>query len=69
MKEKIHPKAVPAKIICGCGSVAMTLSTKPEIRVDVCSNCHPFYTGTQRLIDTEGRVDKFIRRYSKKQRA
>ena len=63
MKADIHPKVVPAKIICGCGIVIDTLSTKKEIHVDVCSNCHPFYTGQQRFIDTEGRVEKFQKRY------
>lgn len=63
MKNDIHPKVVPAKIICGCGNVIDTLSTKPEIHVDVCGACHPFYTGQQRFIDTEGRVEKFQKRF------
>ncbi len=63
MQAKIHPKAEPAKIYCGCGNVIDTLSTKKEIHVDVCSACHPFYTGQQRFIDTEGRVEKFQKRF------
>lgn len=63
MKEAIHPKLVPAKIICGCGHVIQTFSTRPEIHVEVCSNCHPFFTGQQRFVDTEGRVEKFQKRF------
>jgi len=63
MKEKIHPKYhTDAKIICSsCGAVLMTGSTVPEMRIEVCSNCHPFYTGKQNLVDTAGRVDRFRR--------
>nr|WP_279231559.1 50S ribosomal protein L31 [Thermus thalpophilus] len=63
VKEGIHPKLVPARIICGCGNVIHTYSTKPEIHVEVCSKCHPFYTGQQRFVDTEGRVERFQRRF------
>nr|WP_277621316.1 50S ribosomal protein L31 [Thermus arciformis] len=63
VKEDIHPKLVPARIICGCGNVIHTYSVKPEIYVEVCSKCHPFYTGQQRFVDTEGRVERFQRRY------
>ncbi len=63
MKEGIHLKLVPAKIICGCGNVIETYSTKPEIHVEVCSACHPFFTGKQRFLDTEGRVERFQRRF------
>ena len=63
MKEGIHPKYYPeAKVICACGNTWTTGSTKPEIRVDICSNCHPFYTGEQRIVDTEGQVDRFYKR-------
>ena len=62
MKKGIHPKYQDAKIICACGEVIETRSTKPEIRVEVCSKCHPFYTGTQKLVDSGGRVDRFNRR-------
>lgn len=64
MKDNIHPKWYPqAKITClGCGTVWTVGSTRPTLQVDVCSNCHPFYTGEQRIVDTEGRVDRFMRR-------
>ena len=63
MKENIHPKYFEATIICaGCGSTFKTGSTIKEMKVDICSNCHPFYTGQKKLIDTEGRVEKFARR-------
>ena len=63
MKKGIHPKYQDAKIICACGEVIETRSTKPEIRVEVCSKCHPFYTGKQKLVDSGGRVDRFNRRF------
>ena len=59
MQEKIHPNYQDATISCACGEVIKTRSTKPEIKVEICSNCHPFYTGKQKLVDTAGRVDKF----------
>ena len=65
MKKEIHPEYGDAKIICGCGNVVETRSTVKEIHVDICSACHPFYTGTQKLIDTAGRVEKFRRRVEK----
>ena len=63
MKQGIHPKYVDYTITCACGNVIHTRSTKPEIRVEVCSKCHPFYTGKQKLVDTSGRVDKFNKKY------
>ncbi len=66
MKEKIHPQLHEAKVICACGMQFTTLSIKKEIKVEICSNCHPFYTGEQRLIDSAGRVEKFNRKYGKK---
>lgn len=63
MKENIHPKLVNTRIICGCGNVIETYSVKPEIHVEVCSACHPFYTGQQRFVDPEGRVERFQRRF------
>lgn len=64
MKDKIHPKYYPAaKVTCFCGNTFTVGSTKPELRVEVCSKCHPFYTGGQRIIDTEGRVERFKRKY------
>lgn len=68
MKEKIHPKMVPSKIICDGQVVMETFSTKPEIHVDVWSGNHPFYTGQQRFIDTEGRVEKFQKRFGESYR-
>lgn len=63
MKTDIHPTYYPdAKVICACGNTWTTGSTQAEIRVDICSNCHPFYTGEQRIVDTEGQVDRFYKR-------
>ncbi|NLP13586.1 MAG: 50S ribosomal protein L31 [Clostridium sp.] len=63
MKEGIHPNYVKTVIKCACGSTYDTGSTKKEMRVDVCSNCHPFFTGKQKLVDAGGRVDKFKKRF------
>jgi large subunit ribosomal protein L31 len=63
LKNDIHPDYVESKVICSCGETFMTRSTKPEIKVEVCSACHPFYTGKQKLVDTAGRVDRFNRKY------
>lgn len=63
MKEGIHPKYYPQAIVrCACGNTWTTGSTKPEITTDVCSKCHPFFTGEQRIVDSEGQVDRFYRR-------
>lgn len=63
MKEGIHPKWFSeAKVVCACGNSWTTGATQPEIRTDVCSACHPFYTGEQRIVDTEGQVDRFLKR-------
>jgi large subunit ribosomal protein L31 len=63
MKPKIHPKYYPnTRIICACSNTWTTGSTVPEIKVDICSACHPFYTGEQRIIDTAGQVDRFMKR-------
>jgi large subunit ribosomal protein L31 len=63
VREGIHPTWYPeAKVTCACGNTWTTGSTIPEIRTDVCSNCHPFYTGEQRIVDTEGQVDRFYKR-------
>lgn len=67
MKEAIHPKYEVATVNCACGNSFETRSTKPEIRVEVCSKCHPFYTGKQKLVDTGGRVDRFNRRFNMSQ--
>ncbi len=69
MKEKMHPELHDVKVHCACGNEFMTRSTKKDMRVEICSNCHPFFTGKQRLMDTEGRVEKFNRKYSKKEAA
>ena len=66
MKADIHPNYVEAKIICACGKVHETRATQNEIHVDICSACHPFYTGKQKLVDTAGRVDRFNKKYNKK---
>lgn len=62
-KEGIHPKYEATTITCACGNVIETRSTKQNIKVEICSKCHPFYTGKQKLVDTGGRVDRFNRRY------
>ena len=64
MKDKIHPKYVECKVTCGCGASFQTRATKPEIAVEICSACHPFYTGQATFIDAEGRVEQFRRRYA-----
>jgi large subunit ribosomal protein L31 len=69
MKEGIHPTYVDAKIVCACGNVVETRSTRENIHVDICSACHPFYTGKQKLVDTAGRVERFNRKYGKKKAA
>ncbi|HEV7927286.1 MAG TPA: 50S ribosomal protein L31 [Verrucomicrobiae bacterium] len=69
MKEKIHPKYVESEIRCACGNIIKTRSTKPTILVGICNVCHPFYTGTQKFVDTAGRVDKFQQRMVKTQAA
>ena len=67
MKEGIHPEYVTATVRCSCGSTFVTRSTRPEIRLELCSACHPFYTGKQKLVDTGGRVERFQRRYAGRQ--
>ena len=66
MKEGIHPKTQLVTVKCACGATFETLSIKEDLRVDICSNCHPFYTGKQKLVDTGGRVDKFKKRMEAK---
>ncbi|SEI79408.1 large subunit ribosomal protein L31 [Propionispira arboris] len=66
MKKGIHPEFKQAKVICGCGSTFTTGSVKDELRVDVCSNCHPFFTGRQRDVAAGGRIEKFNKRYGSK---
>ena len=64
MKEGIHPTYQPTTIKCACGEVIETRSTKQDIKVEICSKCHPFFTGKQKLVDTGGRVDKFKKKYN-----
>jgi len=66
MKKGIHPEYKSATITCACGMVYETYSTRGDYRVEICSNCHPFYTGKQKLIDSAGRVDRFNRKYGRK---
>jgi large subunit ribosomal protein L31 len=66
MKAGIHPEYVPATISCACGEVIHTRSTVPVLRVEICSKCHPLFTGRQKLIDSEGRVERFQRKYGRK---
>ncbi|MEK6714773.1 MAG: 50S ribosomal protein L31 [Candidatus Omnitrophota bacterium] len=65
MKDKIHPNYQDASIICACGEIIQTRSTKQNIRVEICSKCHPFFTGRQKFVDSAGRVDKFMKKYKK----
>lgn len=65
MKEGIHPTYVPTKVVCACGNTFETRSTIPEIRLEICAACHPFFTGRQKLVDTAGRVEKFKQKYRK----
>jgi large subunit ribosomal protein L31 len=67
MRQNIHPEYQIATVHCSCGNTFQTRSTKPELRVEICSNCHPFYTGKQKLVDAGGRVERFQRRYAKQQ--
>ncbi len=66
MKKETHPEYVDTTVTCACGEVIQTKSTKENIRIEICSKCHPFYTGTQKLVDSAGRVERFKRKYSKK---
>ena len=66
MKQGIHPEYKLATVHCSCGETFQTRSTVSEMRVDICSKCHPFYTGKQKLVDTGGRVERFERRYGKR---
>jgi len=64
MKKEIHPKYIECTVTCGCGNTFKTRSTKPKIGVEICSACHPFFTGQQRFVDTTGRVEKFQKKYA-----
>ena len=65
MKENIHPKLYKTTITCACGNVIETFDTQEKLRIEVCSNCHPFYTGKQRMVDSAGRVERFRKKYAK----
>lgn len=67
MKSDIHPQYVDSVITCSCGNQINTRSTRAEMHIDICSNCHPFFTGEQRIVDTAGRVERFRRRYAARQ--
>ncbi len=64
MKTAIHPKYEEVEISCACGATLMTRSTVSKIRLDICAMCHPFFTGTQKIVDTEGRVERFKKKYT-----
>ena len=63
MKPEIHPEYFPVNVVCACGNTFQTRSTKEDLRLEVCNECHPFFTGKERLLDTAGRVEKFQRKY------
>jgi large subunit ribosomal protein L31 len=65
MKPKTHPEYQEVTVVCACGETFVTRSTRKELRLEICSKCHPFFTGKQKLIDTAGRVERFNRRYSR----
>lgn len=65
MKQGIHPEYKTTTVVCACGNTFQTMSTVEEVHTDICSVCHPFYTGKQRLVDTAGRVDRFKKKYEK----
>ena len=69
MKSDIHPKYQQTTITCACGNVVEVGSTKTDIRVEICSKCHPFFTGKQKLIDTAGRIERFRKKYEKFQKS
>jgi large subunit ribosomal protein L31 len=66
VKAAIHPELKEIEVVCACGETFQTLSTKDKIHIDICSACHPFFTGKQKIVDTEGRVEKFKKKYAKK---
>ena len=66
MKDKIHPEYHPCKVTCGCGNSFQTRATVKELHIEICSACHPFYTGKQKFVDTAGRIEKFQKKYAGK---
>jgi large subunit ribosomal protein L31 len=69
VKKKIHPEYKETQVVCACGNIIRTRSTKENIHVEICSKCHPFYTGKQKLVDSAGMVERFQKRYAKKKEA
>lgn len=69
MKAEIHPEYQDARIVCACGRVTETRATVPELHVEICSHCHPFFTGKQKLVDTAGRVERFLSKYGREEEA
>ncbi len=67
MRDAIHPVYTETTVTCACGNVMETRATKENIKIEICSNCHPFYTGKHKLMDTEGRVERFMNKYKKKE--
>ncbi len=65
MKPKIHPEYKKCKVTCACGNTFITRSTVGDMKVEICSACHPFFTGKQKLVDSAGRIEKFLRKYNK----
>ena len=68
MKQGIHPEYMETRVTCSCGNTFVTRSVKPELHVELCNQCHPFYTGKQKLVDTGGRVERFQKKYAAKHR-
>lgn len=68
MREGIHPDYLETTIRCACGNEILTRATKKDIRVEICSNCHPLFTGKQKVMDTEGRIDRFMKKYGNKRK-
>ncbi len=66
MKDALHPVYFDNTVSCACGNVINTRATKKDMKIDICSNCHPYFTGKERMMDTEGRVERFLNRYKKK---
>lgn len=69
MKTDIHPKYMDCEVRCGCGVTFQTRATVPELRIEICSSCHPFYSGKQKFVDSAGRVDKFFKKYGKRDKS
>ncbi|MEK6705655.1 MAG: 50S ribosomal protein L31 [Bdellovibrionota bacterium] len=66
MKQGIHPRYTETTVTCACGNIMETRATKENVKIEICSSCHPFFTGKHKLVDTEGRVERFLNKYKKK---